>query len=396
MRAALLALVLVVFAAGCGSGDGDDDDRGSGVGCRGRVRERRGAGLPARPETREAPTEPLDTATTYALVVETNCGSFTIALDLEAAPNTSASLVALASDGYFDDTIFHRVVPGFVIQGGDPTAVGRRRARLQTVDAPPPDARYVKGVVAMAKTEPDPPGTSGSQFFVVTGADIGLPADYAIVGEVTEGSTTVELDRRARPGRRAADAAGRDRDRHRRREADGLTCRRRSSSPPARRRASARPSSGSSCLRSSTASRARRWTRSSSSRARTSSSCLVTTCYKGLRSARRVRRVERGPGASLRCGLAALGEDVEAAVVVLADGPALSPDCRRSASSPPGASGGGVVAASYEGAAATRSCSAARTGETSRTKAFATARCDSCRATTSARRATSTAGGSPG
>jgi peptidyl-prolyl cis-trans isomerase B (cyclophilin B) len=143
------------------------------------------------PETREEPSEPLEEGAS-TLVVETSCGPFTIALDPEQAPNTSASLVALAEDGFFDDTTFHRVVPGFVIQGGDPTGSGAGGPGYSTVDAPQSDAKYVRGVVAMAKTEVEPPGTAGSQFFVVTGEDIGLPPDYAIIGEVSEGFEAVE------------------------------------------------------------------------------------------------------------------------------------------------------------------------------------------------------------
>jgi cyclophilin family peptidyl-prolyl cis-trans isomerase len=190
MRVLVLALVLAlsVAAVGCGGDDGDD---GATVSAEGEC-ESVEAPSAREPETREAPSKPLDASKTYSLVVETSCGSFTIGLDLERAPNTSASLVALASDRYFDDTSFHRVVPDFVIQGGDPTGTGSGGPGYQTVDAPPSDATYVKGVVAMAKTELDPPGTSGSQFFVVTGEDIGLPAEYAIVGEVTEGTDTVE------------------------------------------------------------------------------------------------------------------------------------------------------------------------------------------------------------
>jgi peptidyl-prolyl cis-trans isomerase B (cyclophilin B) len=141
----------------------------------------------------EAPSDDLDEDTTYALAFSTNCGSFTITLDQAAAPETSASLVQLARDGYFDDTIFHRIVPGFVIQGGDPTQTGAGGPGYSTVDVPAADARYVKGVVAMAKTSAEPPGTAGSQFFVVTGADVGLRPEYAIVGEVTSGLDTVEL-----------------------------------------------------------------------------------------------------------------------------------------------------------------------------------------------------------
>ncbi len=83
-------------------------------------------------------------------------------------------------------------MPDFVIQGGDPTQTGAGGPGYKTVDAPPAGSKYVKGVVAMAKTEVEAPGTSGSQFFVVTGDDVGLPPDYAIVGEVTEGLDTVE------------------------------------------------------------------------------------------------------------------------------------------------------------------------------------------------------------
>jgi cyclophilin family peptidyl-prolyl cis-trans isomerase len=125
-------------------------------------------------------------------VFSTNCGDFTVQLDAETAPNTAASLVMLAENGFYDDTIIHRIVPQFVIQGGDPTGTGSGGPGYKTVDKPPADARYTKGVVAMAKTGAEPAGTSGSQFFVVTGDDIGLPPDYAIVGEVTGGLDVVE------------------------------------------------------------------------------------------------------------------------------------------------------------------------------------------------------------
>jgi cyclophilin family peptidyl-prolyl cis-trans isomerase len=198
MRELTVALVLALslLAAGCG---GDDDDGSTAAGDETATTTTGGgecesveAPDPREPETREAPTEPLDTGTSYSLVVATNCGSFTFALDLESAPNTAASLVALARDGFYDNTTFHRVVPDFVIQGGDPTGTGGGGPGYQTVDEPAADARYVKGVVAMAKAPTDPPGAGGSQFFVVTGDDIGLPTEYSIVGEVTEGIDAVE------------------------------------------------------------------------------------------------------------------------------------------------------------------------------------------------------------
>jgi peptidyl-prolyl cis-trans isomerase B (cyclophilin B) len=186
MRALPVVLALLALATGCGGGD-DEPSAGGNGGC-----ESVEAPDPREPEPRERPTEPLDTGTTYSLVFDTSCGTFTVGLDLELAPDTSASLVALARDGFFDDTIFHRVAPGFVIQGGDPTQRGDGGPGYQTVDVPPPAAAYTQGVVAMAKTQAEPAGTAGSQFFVVTGEDAGLPPDYAIVGEVTEGMETVD------------------------------------------------------------------------------------------------------------------------------------------------------------------------------------------------------------
>ncbi len=134
------------------------------------------------------PTERLDPEKTYDLVVKTNCGTFTITLDQAGAPATAASLVSLSKNGFYDNTIFHRIVPGFVIQGGDPTQTGSGGSGYTTVDPPPADTRYVVGVVAMAKGGDEAPGASSSQFFVVTGPDAeNLSPDYAVVGKVTNG-----------------------------------------------------------------------------------------------------------------------------------------------------------------------------------------------------------------
>ena len=140
----------------------------------------------------QAPKQELDAAKTYQLVFETSCGAFTVTLDQKLAPKTAASLVSLAGKGYFDGTVFHRIVPGFVIQGGDPTQEGTGGPGYSTVDKPPATATYTKGVVAMAKSGAEAPGTSGSQFFVVTAEDAGLPPEYAVVGKVTTGLDVVE------------------------------------------------------------------------------------------------------------------------------------------------------------------------------------------------------------
>jgi cyclophilin family peptidyl-prolyl cis-trans isomerase len=101
-------------------------------------------------------------------------------------------MVSLANAGFFDGTFFHRIVPGFVIQGGDPTGTGQGGPGYKTVDKPPKNAKYTLGVVAMAKTGTEKPGTAGSQFFVVTGNDAGLPADYAVLGKVVSGMDVVK------------------------------------------------------------------------------------------------------------------------------------------------------------------------------------------------------------
>ncbi len=135
----------------------------------------------------KAPDGALERGTTYRLELETNCGAFTITLDPKLAPKTAASLVSLAENGFFDGTTFHRVVPGFVIQGGDPTGTGTGGPGYSTVDKPPADTAYTTGVVAMAKTGTEPPGTAGSQFYVVTGQDAQLPPEYAVLGKVVKG-----------------------------------------------------------------------------------------------------------------------------------------------------------------------------------------------------------------
>ena len=139
----------------------------------------------------KAPKAALDTAKAYTVTIETNCGSFTITLEQKQSPHATAAFVSLAKSGFFDRTTFHRIVPGFVIQGGDPTGTGTGGPGFSTIDPPRPRARYTRGVVAMAKTSAEPPGTAGSQFFVVTAADAGLPPDYAVIGTVTTGLPVV-------------------------------------------------------------------------------------------------------------------------------------------------------------------------------------------------------------
>jgi len=129
---------------------------------------------------------------TYQVAVRTNKGDFTFELATDISPCTTASFVGLAQRGFFDGLTFHRIVPGFVIQGGDPAGDGTGGPGYSVVDKPPSDTTYDKGVVAMAKAGNDPPGTSGSQFFVVSADGVQLPPDYAVLGQITDGINVVE------------------------------------------------------------------------------------------------------------------------------------------------------------------------------------------------------------
>ena len=148
--------------------------------------------------------QPLRRGQNYRITFETTHGTFTVELDPERAPCNGDSMADLARRGFFDNTRFHRIVPGFIIQGGDPTATGNGGSGYTTIDAPPPDTQYTKGVVAMAKSQFEPPGTGGSQFFIVTAAKAELPPDYAVVGRVVEGMDVVE--RIGRLGNRQTEA----------------------------------------------------------------------------------------------------------------------------------------------------------------------------------------------
>ncbi len=185
MRGAIVALVLL--AAVAASGCGGHTSASGAAGC-----ESVDKPAPRKAQTIAPPHTRLDATTIYSLSILTSCGRFVVRLDTKLAPNTTASLVKLARSGYFDNTIFHRIVPGFVVQGGDPTQTGTGGPGYWFLDRPPAGARYTSGTVAMAKTSDEPAGFAGSQFFVVTAGDAGLPPEYAIVGKVSYGMNVVD------------------------------------------------------------------------------------------------------------------------------------------------------------------------------------------------------------
>lgn len=157
---------------------------GSSVACGGEKIER-----PSPPPAfQQPPPMTIDKAKTYTAKMETSCGTIEIQLADDQSPQTVNSFVFLARQGFYDGLIFHRVVKDFAIQGGDPQGTGSGGPGYKVAEAPPPDFKYVKGTVAMAKAGAEPDGTSGSQFFIVPGEGAAtLPPQYAVLGNVTEG-----------------------------------------------------------------------------------------------------------------------------------------------------------------------------------------------------------------
>jgi cyclophilin family peptidyl-prolyl cis-trans isomerase len=194
-RPLLVLLALIAVAAGA---CGDDDDEPAPAKPEPRAQDEGAGGCaevgqpPPRPDGGERPPRrALAADRVYEVVFSTSCGDFTVRLDQRTSPRTAASVASLARSGFYDGTTFHRIVPGFVIQGGDPTGQGAGGPGYSTRDVPPADTVYSEGVVAMAKTAAEPPGTAGSQFYVVTAADAGLPPEYAVLGEVVRGQDTI-------------------------------------------------------------------------------------------------------------------------------------------------------------------------------------------------------------
>ena len=137
----------------------------------------------------------LDPDASYQALVVTNKGEFTIELDQENAPETTNSFVFLARNQYFDDTVCHRIIPGFVVQCGDPSATGTGGPGYTIVDEPPSAGEYQIGSIAMANT--GAPNSGGSQFFIITGEQgAALPPQYSLFGEVIEGfdGTVVSME----------------------------------------------------------------------------------------------------------------------------------------------------------------------------------------------------------
>jgi peptidylprolyl isomerase len=137
-----------------------------------------------------APPMCIDPTKRYTAELTTSLGSMTIALDAAGAPRTVNNFVFLARYHYYEGVIFHRIIKGFMCQGGDPTGTGRGGPGYRFDDELPAPGRYEVGSVAMANAGPH---TNGSQFFIVSGqSGVRLPPQYSLFGKVVKGLDVVD------------------------------------------------------------------------------------------------------------------------------------------------------------------------------------------------------------
>lgn len=133
------------------------------------------------------PAMTIDAAKKYTATIETTAGTVTADLFADEAPATVNNFVFLAREGFYDDVIFHRVIPGFMIQGGDPRGTGTGGPGYRFKDEPV-KRKYLRGTLAMANAGPN---TNGSQFFIMH-ADYPLPPNYTIFGKLTAGEDVLD------------------------------------------------------------------------------------------------------------------------------------------------------------------------------------------------------------
>ena len=145
---------------------------------------------PKRQHFDRPPEMVIDPAKRYTAEMVTSKGTMIISLDPIAAPKTVNNFVFLARYHYFEDVVFHRIIPGFVLQGGDPDGTGMGGPGYRFADELPAAGRYEIGSLAMANAGPD---TNGSQFFVISGKDgVALPPKYSLFGKVIKGLEVIE------------------------------------------------------------------------------------------------------------------------------------------------------------------------------------------------------------
>ena len=196
---AALAAALLAILAGCGGGGGDSTAGSDVPGCREvSAPEPKQVSLPA-------PEQTVKKGQKLIAVVHTSCGIFDISLAIGRAPKTVNSFVYLARKGFYEGLDFYKAVSGFAVYGGDPQGDGSGGPGYSVVEPPPPDTRYGKGVVAMAREPSRPPGYSGSGFFVAVSPETGLPPDFALLGKVIGPYTAIaRINKLATPDQETA------------------------------------------------------------------------------------------------------------------------------------------------------------------------------------------------
>jgi cyclophilin family peptidyl-prolyl cis-trans isomerase len=146
----------------------------------------------------DVPEMGIDPSKRYTATMDTSLGTIVIALDAVKAPKTVNNFAFLALHHYYDGVIFHRIIGGFMCQGGDPTGTGRGGPGYQFDDELPKPGQYELGSVAMANAGPN---TNGSQFFIVSGPDgVRLPPQYSLFGKVVKGMEVVDAMQNVRTG----------------------------------------------------------------------------------------------------------------------------------------------------------------------------------------------------
>jgi cyclophilin family peptidyl-prolyl cis-trans isomerase len=190
---AAATLVAVPLIAGCGSSDSTSSGADTAT-----------AKSAAAKSWSSAPNMTIDENAAYTADLSTSEGDIQIALDPKQAPKTVNNFVFLAKQGFYDGLTFHRVIPDFVIQGGDPQGTGQGGPGYQFEDELPDAGQYKLGSVAMANAGPN---TNGSQFFIITGQQgVGLPPNYSLFGQVTKGQDVADkISTMAAPGTETPD-----------------------------------------------------------------------------------------------------------------------------------------------------------------------------------------------
>ena len=192
ITAAAAALIAAPVLAGCGSSDSASSTAAADTAASGA-------------KTWSAPPEmSIDVNAAYTADLTTSEGDIQIALDPKQAPKTVNNFVFLAKQGFYDGVTFHRVIPDFVIQGGDPQGTGQGGPGYQFEDELPKAGAYKVGSVAMANAGPN---TNGSQFFIIVGAQgAALPPAYSLFGKVTQGQDVADkISTMAAPGTETPD-----------------------------------------------------------------------------------------------------------------------------------------------------------------------------------------------